>query len=393
MGALAQKERNEKAEADAWYAVTNARLACESADMMDAATKTHAMFKDLGNKTMEAAALQLVAQGHLANNDPQAALRSAKESLAIAKDIGDGEKAAQATAVLVEACIAADTPQDGLEFAEKELKAIQDGKQKGIVIAMNAVILGVTATSGPDDGLVRVKKFVEQLRNSGDERGEAAMLHKLACMSAVPEEAMNAANVALGLARKIGDAKEEKAIKRSLTDLYVARGKVDKAPNRKEALTLLAELAKDLEAKNGEKFDDAMKRMNGFWSALTENDFSKVLSKVIQKDPQAYNKFLQDHGVDTGMNQEKTDRVEGSVSARPVPMPMLYIGFRFGGLGYGPRFRCCSAMKKMNTLEKEIALGVVQLQDCSDDWERELGYNSSMMDCALHTAASAGHQV
>merc|ERR1719464_511454 len=130
---------------------------------------------------------------------------------------------------------------------------------------MDAVILGVTASQGPDEGLAKAKTFVEKLRASGDERGEAAMLHKLACMSPVPEEAMNSANVALGLARKIGDTKVEKAIKRTLTDLYVAKGKVDKAPNRKEALQLLTELGKDLEARNGEKFDDAMKRLNGFW--------------------------------------------------------------------------------------------------------------------------------
>merc|ERR1711879_151950 len=141
----------------------------------------------------------------------------------------------------------------------------------------------------------------------------------------------------------------------------------------KEALSVLSELGQALKSKNGDKFDDAYKRLNGLWSALAQNDFEKILSRVISEDPPTYQKFLEDRGIDTGMEKKEQKR-EGVQSARPVPMPQLYTGFRLGGLGYGPRFRCCGPYKKMT---EDGCLGVVQLQDCSDDWERELGYSSS----------------
>merc|ERR1711870_58070 len=79
---------------------------------------------------------------------------------------------------------------------------------------------------------------------------------------------------------------------------------------------------------------------------------------------------------------EKKVKKEGPITGhkfRSVPPPNLYFGFRIGGLGYGPRYR-------VNAIPNKIlhgnggAMGVVDLQDCSDDWERELGYSPSLLD-------------
>merc|ERR1712032_1380628 len=118
---------------------------------------------------------------------------------------------------------------------------------------MGAVIKAVAAQEDDDASLAKVKTFVEKCRDMGNERGEAAMLHKLATM-APEDEALNAAQVALELAQKVGDAREESAIKETLTDLWAAKGKIEKAPNRKDALEILKELGRALEIKNGDKF-------------------------------------------------------------------------------------------------------------------------------------------
>ncbi|CAE8672328.1 unnamed protein product, partial [Polarella glacialis] len=137
---------------------------------------------------------------------------------------------------------------------------------------------------------------VEQLRADGNKRGEVRMLHKLATMSPFPDIAMNTAQAALALAQNIGAAHLEKAIKKTLTELYVAKGKMDKAPNRREALLLLADLGRELEKRDGDKFDDANKNLDGFWNALTQSDVEAAMQKVISKDPDVYLAFLKEHG-------------------------------------------------------------------------------------------------
>merc|ERR1740121_1885532 len=122
---------------------------------------------------------------------------------------------------------------------------------------------------------------------------------------------MNSSQAALALAQKIGDASQEAAIKNSLTDLYAAKGKVEKAPNRKLATKALAELAKALESKDDEKFDDAAKYLDGFYNALKQ------------------------HG---HMIADEKPQISGCTS-KGLAVTLLYYGFIMGGLNYGPRYR------------------------------------------------------
>lgn len=208
------------------------------------------------------------------------------------------------------------------------------------------------------------------------------MLHRLSCLSPFPDVAMNTAQAALALAVKIGDAKEEKAIKRSLTDLYVAKGKIDKAPNRKEALALLQDLARELEKKDGDKFKDVSKTMDNYWNALTQTDIEATLHAVISKDPTSYLAFLKVNGASLAPEESAP-----TFNLRTMPIQWLYYSYRLSGLGYGPRFRCViSTFKDMNYPQ---AMGVVELQ-CHDDWERELMFSASMLDDSLQVGGVQG---
>lgn len=390
--AIAQKSAGGTAAADAWYAVTIARLAGSGEDAAASASKALGLYQDAGNKRRQAAAQILMSQAALNVEDMAKALTASTEALTLAKEDGDEAQVGAAATAVVEAHLASGNSDQAVDVAEAEYANLAKTKgSAGLVLSMGALVMAVSAKHGPDAGVEKVKSLLESLRATGDKKGEAAMLHRLACMEASPEAAMNSAQVALQLAQAVGDGKEEIAVKRTLTDLYAAKGKVEKAPNRKEALAVLAELGQDLEAKNGDRFEETYKRLSNFWNALTQNDFDKVIFKVVRKDEKEYTKFLQDHGIMAGEEEKEQAGPTGKMSARPVPTPVLYMGFRFGGLGYGPRFRCCvPAYKK---IEEIGAIGIVTLQDCSDDWERELAYSSSLMDCTLQTGSAMGHDV
>jgi tetratricopeptide (TPR) repeat protein len=390
---ICQKSQDTAALGAAWYAVASARFAAGSDDAMEAANKALGFYQDAGNKSKQVSTFIKLATGSLFKEEPMAALGSAQEALTLAKSIGNGALIGEATLVLVEAHLANGTVADGLSVAETEYVGLSKGADKsGLVDTMSAVVLAMTVKNGPDEALVKVKSYVEQMRATGDKKAEAAMLHKLGTMCTSREEAKNSMLVALDLATKVGATKLETEIKTSLTDLYAAMGKVEKAPNRKEALGILAEVGKAFADEDGDKFEEEYKHLTNFWNALTQHDFDKVVNKVVAKDEAKYTNFLKQHGI---MEQEVKKVSTGELQGVSMPVPILYVQFRMGGLGYGPRFRCCRPVGK--TLDDPSdqrghqSWGVVELQDCSDDWERELGYNSSMMDCCLHTANATGY--
>eukprot|EP00411_Alexandrium_monilatum_P023308 CAMPEP_0175222314 /NCGR_PEP_ID=MMETSP0093-20121207/20762_1 /TAXON_ID=311494 /ORGANISM="Alexandrium monilatum, Strain CCMP3105" /LENGTH=530 /DNA_ID=CAMNT_0016515901 /DNA_START=57 /DNA_END=1649 /DNA_ORIENTATION=- len=383
----AQGLGDKKAEAMSWFAVAEARYAAGSLeDSMEACTKMLLLFKDIDDKYKEASTQCLRAQIYLANEDGQAALSSAKDALSAAKDAGSGPQTAAAVELMVEANILLDAPQDGLKEAEKELAALQ-GKTVGLADMMCAVVLATTAVYGANKGFEAVKKFVEECRSSGNAQGEVKMLHRMATLAEYPDVALNTAQAALKLAEKIGDVYQQSKIKSTLTDLWVARGKLDKAPTRKYALALLNDLSRDLQNRDAEKFMETNKKLNKHWNALTQTDMEATLYRVISKDPDSCMSFLKEHGLVADEKAKKEGPITGH-KFRHVPVANFYMGFRIGGLGYGPRYRVCCSNKALHSQE---AMGVVELQDCSDDWERELGYNPSLLDGCLQTGAAMGH--
>jgi len=366
-----------------------------------AARKALSIFRALGSRIREAATLLDLARGYLGTQD-SAAHDAAREAMAVARSAGSWSQVGLATQAVVEAQLQAGNPQAALTEAEEQLSLLRQGspdksRQQGIASAMSAVVVATSALRGVDEGLKAAKRFVEKLREEGNTRGEVCMLHKLATMSPFPDYALNTAQVALVMAQKAGLPHEEKALKKTLTDLYVAQGKIDKAPNRREALLLLQDLGRELEKKDGEKFDDASKNLDGYWNALTQNDIDATMQKIISRDPPAYLAFLKAHGANAEVpGEKKATEMQGAGLQGKIgqlktgPLEHLYFGFRASGIAYGPRYRC-NVLPTAVGGEVMGTVGVLQLQDISDDWERELQYNPSILDCALQAGAATSY--
>lgn len=309
-------------------------------------------------------------------------------------------KVAEAIELWVEGYIADNSASRALQVAEEELAQIERSTdRKGIAIVMGAVARAMAARSGEKAGLAKMKEFVETVRESGNKSDEAVMLHKLAVMVPNDEEALNFAQVALDLAQTSGNAKEEEAIKYTLDQLLGARGKHDKAPHRKEALAVLATLSRELEAKNGEQVDEALKRLKKLWPTLKQHDFDKAINKAVEENPASYKAFLKEHHlVEEG---EDDDEQSGGPSAKGSKLnkngisygqnkwyecPKLnnYFSFRGGGgIGYGPRFRVCDIGGGFND---DQGMGVMYLQDCHEDWEFESQYCPPIIDSQFHSS-------
>eukprot|EP00930_Biecheleria_cincta_P089515 TRINITY_DN78843_c0_g1_i1.p1 TRINITY_DN78843_c0_g1~~TRINITY_DN78843_c0_g1_i1.p1 ORF type:complete len:585 (+),score=152.23 TRINITY_DN78843_c0_g1_i1:58-1755(+) len=396
---VAQKVKDPEVEARAWGLVSAGRFASGAEDAEEAGKKAVDLFRSLGSKIREASTLLDLARGQLSKQDHQAALNAAKEALAAARSSGSWAQVGMAAEAIVESELQAQNPQAALSQAEELLSLLQQqgvsdrSRQKGTASAMSAVVIGISVMRGIDDGLEAVKKFVEQCRADGNTLGEVRMLHKLATMSPFPDYATNTAQAALAIAQKKGLPFEEKILKKTLTDLYFAQGKIEKAPLRRDALLLLKDLAAELERKDGDKFDDANKNLDQYWSALTQSDVDSAMQKVIAKDATGAMEFLKEHGANVATPGESTSRevaTEGlglKHSLVTGPLDYLYFSFRASGIAYGPRYRCV-VMPAASRAEAGKVAGAIQLQDISDDWERELGYNPSILDCSLQSGAA-----
>lgn len=389
---VAQKMKNSEVEARAWALVSAARFMAKSEDAAEAARKALDLYRQLRHRAGEAQTLIELAKGQLALQDSLSALATAREALKVAKEAGLVSQVGRAVEAIVEAQLQAGHPEKALEEAEEQLKP---GSNKGTASTMSAIVVATAALRGAGAGLEKVKAFVEQLRSDGNKQGEVQMLHKLATMSPFPDYASNTAQAALKMAQQYGFPAEEKALKSTLTALCVAKGKIDKAPNRREALLLLQELSRTLEKKDGEGFDDANQNLAGYWMALTQSDVDAAMQKVITTNPPVYLEFLREHGanVDCGAPVATVVTAPQDIQGlglrkqlKTGPKPYLYVNFRVGGISYGPRYRCCELPCGIPA-EPGSAVGVLNLQDTSDDWERELQYNPSILDCALQNGA------
>mmetsp|Transcript_57150 Transcript_57150/g.121501 ORF Transcript_57150/g.121501 Transcript_57150/m.121501 type:complete len:552 (+) Transcript_57150:311-1966(+) len=396
-GALsaAQKARDLKVEGASWLAVATARHVSGGSDAKEAVQRARATFQEVGSRPDEAAALILLAQIELTSNDAQAASAAARDALSIARETDNPQQSGSALEALVEALLAQEEASEALEEAEKLLKTLKDQAQgrpcRGVVTCMCGVLLAESASKGVEAALAKARSFTVELRETGDKRGEAKMLHKLSTMTAVAPEALNSAQVALQLAQQVNDATLEAAIKSTLTDIYVARGKIEKAPLRKTAMKALGDLAKALENRDAELFRDAAKYLDSFYNALKQEDVELALSRAMGKDPAGAMEFLKEHG--TMLADAKPSSLTKGHTVKPVPPEMFYYGFRIGGLAYGPRYRVNKPAYKTFNFDQTAVLSVVELADVSDAWERDLAYNPSLMDGLLQSTSAMGYDL
>jgi len=401
--ALSKRVPDESVKADAYYAVLQARLANESRDTLAAAKEALALYEGIGDKKGEASTLNAIAQVHLSKKDAASAEQPSKEALELFRTLGHTKGTIEALSLLVKAQIQTGQLQQALQTVEEQMKMfIANQDKQGEASASLTLFLAHRSQEDQErhanEALELASQSLELFRDLGDRKGEADMWLKVAethLAWGMVEEALGEAQEALMAYRDLRDKQGQDSANIIITEVYIRRDEPALAPLHSEGLQLLANVANAIDKRDGPAYQAANERLMtiGGYGLITDTEQASILGPVISADPDAAIEFMNSNSLD--------DAESGTAGKLTAPVGMTsqmknitYLGFRAGGIGYGPRFRCVDYGSRMKTAageEKEtLGFSVLQLQDQSDDWEYGLKLHPALLDCALQSAFVLG---
>jgi len=384
---MCQKSRDKQAEARAWLAVSAARemSKAQAEEIIPPLTKALSIYRDLGDRSQEAAVLNKVGEAQLYNR-PQEALLMGKESMAIFRDLGQTCGEAQALHTIVKAYDVRGEPQDALRVVKDRL-ASADNKAK--VLFAPAVVAAHLNNNDPDTALSRAMECVELAQDLGDRRGEAWVLYQAAQVHLAKEEVeetLSVAHDALDAFLEVGDKLGEASAQAVLTAAYTMNNQAHKAPHRMVGLEQLGRLTEAITTRNKQVFFDAFERLNSSLG-VDQQDFDAVLKPIFKKDADAEEFYKESAYEFYGLAYEKSETAHLK-KAKNVDRLEMFIGQRFGSMGYGPSFRSVHATWRQGDAyvigSGTHALSIIQ-DETKESWEETAMFQAhpGIMDAAL----------
>ncbi|CAL1164155.1 unnamed protein product [Cladocopium goreaui] len=327
-------------------------------------------------------------QQQLYKSKASEALALAKESLVSFRRAGDKKKVA-ALKVVVDANMAMERSFDAMMAASDELAMIKRTGDKQAEVEVAEMLAEVQLSRGDAGSASQTLNDALQLyRDLKQKAGEAKMLLLLAGLKqrgGRNKEALSLAQQALGLFKELADSSKSEDCQRIINRAYADSGEMEKAPNRNDALKALEDLSSAVENQDKNLWKTAIAQLNKS-SAYTQHDVQQIFGAALKKDRRAAAGFLQQMGV----------RSKGSAPElliREVTKVFTYVGFRVGGLGYGPRFRCLQPTHGLmveGDPSSMHALGCMRIAEEADDWEKELQYHPGILDGCLQSQSALG---
>jgi len=368
------------------------------ATALRASRKAHAIYKSIGDVKGQGLVLKNIAQAELLSNNSKAAMQAAEQSLACFRELGIVAKGqAPALEIIIAVHLANNEPHEALRVASEAVSAC---KRSGDKEGQAAFLL---ASMKAHVGLADTIKAVEAAKDAralynevGNKAGMAACAERLAEQQFSDhcyEEAIENAQQALLAYEAAGDEKGKSSARIMLTKAFTAKGEPEKAPLRKEALQLLDALVQALRQRDGESFDMYMKDLKSL-SGVTDTEISEALATAGRKDPDASKSFLAAHSdaVQSVKKASEGDRI------KRMDTLMMYLTFRWAGMGYGPRLRQTKDFMRhgKHGVPTTEAFGITHTQPegmgervLPQDWEdKVLLPNAGMMDSVLQGGAA-----
>jgi len=347
--------------------------------------KAVAIYRELGDKKAEASTLNKIGQAQLSAK-PQDAMQSAKQAATVYRELGDPRGEGQALLTIVKAHLAKDEPQDALRVVKDR---IASAGQEGKLYLMQALVTAHLDGEDPDAALDAALDGLELAREQGERTEEAWMLYKASEVHLNKEEvqeALQKASEALEIFQEAGDREGELAVSCVLTVGYTMSNEAHKAPHRMAGLEQLGKLVEAVTAKDKPLFFEAFEKLNSCLG-VDKQDFDSVLKPVFRRDIEAeefyrvcsfeYYGVPYQKDVRTHLKKGKTyDRME------------MFLGQRWGSMGYGPSFRSVQATIRRGDPyypgSGSHALSIIQDQT-AESWEEVAMFTAhpGMMDAAL----------
>jgi len=382
---LCTKSGQRQAEAQAQLALSSAREV-QGDDVVGPLNKALSIYRELGYRSDEATVLCKISEAQL-NTRPQEALLMGKESMAIFRELDLTNGEAEALHSIVKAYGVKDEAADALRVVKDRMATA--GK-KAQVLFTPAAITAHLNNEDVDAALAAATDGLETAIDTEDRKGEAWMLYKVAEVRLAKEEveeALAKTNEALDIFFEVGDKVGEAAAQALLTAAYTMNNQAHKAPHRVVGLEQLGKLVEAIIGRNKNQFFEAFEKLNTTLG-VDQKDFDAVLKPLFRKDKEAEEFYKESSYEFYGLVYEKERTTDHLRTAKNVDRLAMFIGQRFGSMGYGPSFRSVQATwRKGDTYtigSGTHALSIIQ-DETKENWEEVAVFQAhpGMMDAAL----------
>lgn len=318
------------------------------------------------------------------------ALYAAQEALVEFRRAGSAEGKVSALEIVVQCNLGLNDSFAALMAASDELAMLKKTGDKIAVSKVMDMLQNVHSARGdPYGALEVVEEWLALQKESGDLSGEARALRVKASLkldTGRNNEALALAGESLKICQELGLEEGEAAAQRTLSRVCTARGVVDKAPNRREALEALQGLAAAVEAMDQQGWDAALKVLNET-CAYSQKDVDDVMARALEKDPEGAQDFLDKQGIASGRREKASaTSSDAKFHVTEVSRNDVYVNYRMGGLQYGPRFRCLQGYRFESSTSRGT-FAVLQVSEEAADWESELVWNPGVLDGLLQSTA------
>lgn len=330
-------------------------------------------------------------------------LTMSKEALVSCRRAKDSKGKLRALSLVVKANLAVENSFDALMACKDELAMIQRaGDDKLAEVSTSELLVDAHFARGDHKGALEViEAALPAAKASGAKEKEGALLMKMAELKIrfrKAGEGLGYAQDARKLYAELGLTDRITEADRLISWGYKEKGQVDKAPFRSAALEALKQLEEAASSQQRSAWEKAMADLNES-CAFTEKEIRKIVDKAVEDNKAAATTFFNEVGIEVATKAVATTDAD-NFHVTDVPQSFTYMAFRFGGLGYGPRFRYTHQFKMTAggsskgeaTADKQWYGGaVIEIKECADDWERELQYNPGIYDGGLQTGSAFGY--
>lgn len=388
-----EKAKDPEGEAQGWQMLSTARMynpTSKPGDIISAIKKALSMYKELGDRKNEGVMTAYMGEAMLAEK-PEQALTHATDALAIFKKLDYVKGEAQALDVAVQAYASLGQSADGVALVKERMTSLDSNGKAVLTPVMINAYLNKGAGEAPDveSALIAVNSGLGYV--AGSKRQEAIMLNRKAEVMLLQGDAAAAAKEAEAAAkrfRKLGDVVGQADADVTLTKAYTKLKQADKSPNRLAGVEFLGQLVHAVASRDQQLFEEAYGNIQN-WGGVDQIDIESSLKPLYKRDPGATKFYADAKSAFFGLavaGGDTTHLRAGKILATED----LYVGQRWGQMGYGPSFRCVHGLVRQGKVyyKDSGTMGLTVIQDDTlESWEMNavVQAHPGIMDAGLQS--------
>jgi len=354
---------------------------------LESSNQTAALLRRLGDKEGEAASLLFgVAEARLEQGNGLEAQGAARRAQELFRQLRHRRGRLAALDTLTRS-LGLDTLAT-LQATEEELSLFESEQDvAGQVSAYQILADAYIARKIYGEARSALRKAVELLKGTAAAELEGQTLLLLSQV----EDFMGGTAAALKSAEKaLIAAKSSKAgilvteARRVVSRLQTKSGHTEQAPNRRDALEALRDLTQATRRRDADEFRAVMARLEDL-SGYTDEDVKAALIIEDDEDQVGLVQFLKKHQQTSASGAPVSkSRSSGSTVMTGMSHALLYLSFRMGGLGYGPRFRRCYGYR-VEGEEAVHGVAYLRLLSSQEEWGRRMETQPPILDSMQHS--------